>query len=117
MKTPGGDKRTVTKVFGGCSAGLLGLILTPILVNVLGGVAFHNHPSYDSAQGLGTLFFFLSILSAPLGALYWAVVSGMREAENARRVIVTGAAIYILLVLAGVLAIGWSYAASYGRPR
>ena len=118
MNSRDGEKPRASKASGGCIAGLLGLILTPVLVNLLGALAFHNHPSYDSAQGLGTIFFFLSIVSAPLGALYLgAVVNRMREAENARQAVLTGAAIYILLVLAAVLGIGWSYAWSYGRPR
>jgi hypothetical protein len=118
VKSPDGKKPRASNAFVAYIAGLLGLILTPVLVNLLGALAFHSHPSYDSAQGLGTIFFFLSILSAPPGALYWgAVVNLMREAENARRAVLTGAAIYILLVLAAVLGIGWSYAWSYGRSR
>jgi hypothetical protein len=118
MKSPDGKKPRVSRAFGACIAGLLGLVLTPVLVNLLGALAFYDHPSYDSAQGLGSLFFFLSILSAPPGALYWgAVVGGMRGAEDTRRAVLTGAAIYILLVLAAVLGIGGSHAWSYGKSR
>ena len=117
MKSPDGEIPRTSKASGGCTAGLLGLILTLVLANLLGALMFHNHPSYGSAQGLGSIITYLSIVCAPLGALYWrAVVNGMREAENSRRAVLTKAAIYILLVLAAVLGIGWSYAWNYG-PR
>jgi hypothetical protein len=102
---------------GGCTAGLLGLVLTLVVVNLLGALLFHNHPSYSSAQGLGSIITYLSIVCAPLGALYWrAVVNEIREAENPRRAVLTRAAIYILVVLGAVLGIGCSYACNYG-PR
>jgi hypothetical protein len=114
VKSHDGEKPRASRALGGCTAGLLGLILTPVLVNLLGAVVFYNHPSYGSAQGLGSLLFYLGVLSAPLGALYWGVVvDRMREAKNARRAVVTGAGIYLLSVLATVLGIGWSY----GTPR
>jgi hypothetical protein len=112
MKTPEGEKSCVFLAFAGFGASLVGLIVTPILVNVMGGLAFYNDPSYGVAQGLGSLFFFLGILPlAPLGALYWGIVTPLsltRVPRGARRIILP-AAIYILLVLAVVLAIGWSY--------
>src|SRR5438105_2583370 len=101
MKTPKGEKPRLSAASARFDAGLVGLILTPILVNVLGGLAFRAHRSYQAAQGLGTLFFLLSIPSAPLGALYWWAASTRGPRRLAR-----AAAIYDLLVLAAVLAIG-----------
>ena len=70
----------------GQSAGLVGLILTFILVNALGWLAFGGHPGYSQAQGLGSLFFFLAIPAAPLGALYWVAVTRLvREPRSPRR--------------------------------
>jgi hypothetical protein len=118
MKSPDGKKARASTAFVACIAGLLGLILTPVLVNLLGALAFHDHPSYDTAQGLGSLFFFLSILSALPGALYWVtIIVRMRGAEDTRRAVLIGAAIYVLLVLDAVLGIGGSYVWSYGRSR
>jgi hypothetical protein len=112
MKTPEGEKRRVSVAFAVFSASLYGLILTPVLVNVLGGLVFSGHGLYGPAQGLGSLFFFLSILSAPLGALYWGIVTPlMRAPRRSRRLALLGA-IYLLLVLAAFLAIGWDYARS-----
>jgi hypothetical protein len=117
MTSPDDEKPHRSTALDGCTAGLLGLVLTFVLVNLLGALLFHNHPSYGSAQGLGSIFTYLSMVCAPLGALHWrAVVNEMREAENPRRAVLTRAAIYILLLLAAVLGIGWSYAWSYG-PR
>jgi polyferredoxin len=91
-------------------ASLVGLLLTPILVNVLGGLVFSGHRSYGAAQGLGSLFCFLSIPSAILGALYWGeAVAWLRQAPRSPRRLALLAAIYLLLVLAAVLAIGWNY--------
>lgn len=110
MMTPKGERSRVSAASNGLQASLVGLLLTPILVNVLGGLAFSGHRSYQAAQGLGSLFFFLSIPSAPLGALYWGMAATwlMRAPRSPRRLVLP-AAIYILLVLAAVLAIGWKY--------
>lgn len=110
MTTPRGESTRVSVASAGLSASLVGLMLTPILVNVLGGLAFSGHPSYQAAQGLGSLFFFLAIPAASLGALYWGVVVAwlMRAPRSSRRLALL-AAVYLLLVLAAVQAIGWNY--------
>jgi hypothetical protein len=104
MKTPEGEKPHLSAASARFDAALVGLILTPILVNVVGGLAFRGHRSYQAAQGLGTLFFFLSIPSAPLGALYWWIALTRSPRRLAR-----DAAVYVLLVLAAVLAVGGNY--------
>jgi hypothetical protein len=81
-------------------------------VNVLGGLVFSGHRLYGLAQGLGSLFLFVSILSAPLGALYWGIVTPLMRAPWRSRRLALLAAIYVLLVLAAVLAIGWDYTRS-----
>jgi hypothetical protein len=109
MKTPKAGKRRVSLASAVLSASLYGLILTPLLVNVLGGLVFSGHRLYGPAQGLGSFFVFVSILSAPLGALYWGIVTPIMRAPRRSRRLALLAAIYLLLVLAVVLAIGWSY--------
>jgi hypothetical protein len=85
-------------------------VITPILVNVLGGLAFSGHENYSQAQGLGSLFFFLSIPSAPLGALYWGVVvAWLNRGHRGPRRLTLSAAVYLFFVMAAVLAIGLSY--------
>jgi uncharacterized membrane protein YidH (DUF202 family) len=102
-----------------CLVSLFGLVLTLVFVNLLGALAFHDHPSHQSAQGLGSIFTYISLMTAPLGALYWGdVVKRMRKAKSTRQAVIFGAigtAIFILLMVIGVLGVGWNYAISYGR--
>jgi hypothetical protein len=75
----------VTWSLAGVSAAV-GLLLVPIGVNVLAFPLFSWHESYHVAQGIGSLIFFLSILAAPLGGLFWicwgAIASSSDDGGN-----------------------------------
>jgi hypothetical protein len=51
--------------------GLLSLIAFPVGINVAAYFLFSGHPTYDTAQGLGSMICWLSIPAAPLGTIYW----------------------------------------------
>ncbi len=50
-------------------AGFLGTILA---INLMGAAFSPWMPTYNTAQGAGSLIFFVSLLLAPLGALFGA---------------------------------------------
>jgi hypothetical protein len=85
----------------GCQRSMLGFVFTPIAINVLGSVLFARH---RAAQGLGTIFFFFSIVAAPAGALYWAAGPRMLARVAATSTNATKIALCFLVYLVIIVA-------------